>query len=128
MTDETVTLREHLEALRSADQRALEIKQKADEQALELSREAQRYRDEQANKLRDQINEERGKYLTKDEYDGKHEELIRRMGAVEQILAETGGNNRGRLDSRALLFTTLSLGVGFVGIVVAVLANAGVFH
>lgn len=122
-----VSNRKHLEALREADQRALAIKERADEKALELSRDAQHYRDEQANKLREQISEERGKYLTQEVYTERHEELIRRIGAVEKALAEGGGRDRGRLDSRTVLFTMLSLGVGFVGVIVAVLANAHVF-
>lgn len=122
-----VSTRKHLEALREADQRALAIKQTADEQALALSREAQHYRDEQANKLRDQINEERGSYLTQDVYTERHEELVRRIGAIEKALAEGGGRDRGKTDSSARLVTMLSLGVGFIGVIVAVLANAGIF-
>jgi len=62
-----VTLKEHTEALRAADQRALEIKETADLAALELAREIQSYKDEKANNLRSQIESERGSYATKDD-------------------------------------------------------------
>lgn len=82
---ETVTLAEHLSVLREADQRffaerdrryaevnierekALKIKEEADKAALGLAREIQTYKDEKANELREQINSERGLYVTKSE-------------------------------------------------------------
>lgn len=60
-----VTLKEHFDALRAADQRALAIKETADLAALELARQIQTYKDEKANELREQINSERGLYATK---------------------------------------------------------------
>jgi predicted nucleic acid-binding Zn-ribbon protein len=109
-----VSTRKHLEALRAADQRALEIKQKADEQALTLSRKAQEYRDEQANKLREQINQERNLYATKDDL----------SSAIEKVEASRSSEH---IDSRTFVVAAGSVLVGFVGIVVAVLANAHVF-
>ena len=61
------TLKEHFEALRTADQRALQIKEEADKIALGLARDIQVYKDEKANELREQINNERGSYATKTE-------------------------------------------------------------
>jgi hypothetical protein len=73
-----VTLRDHLEILRAADQRLAEererrytavdlerektqeIKNLADQRALDLARDIQHYRDEQANRLGEQIASERG--------------------------------------------------------------------
>jgi hypothetical protein len=46
MRGEMVTVREHFEALREADLRAIQIKDEADQRALALAIEAQRYRDE----------------------------------------------------------------------------------
>jgi vacuolar-type H+-ATPase subunit E/Vma4 len=109
-----VSTRKHLEALREADQRALAIKERADEKALELSREAQRYRDEQANKLREQINQERNLYATKDDV----------SVAIEKVEA---GRDSGRLNSRTFGVTAAGVGAAFIGIVVAILANAHVF-
>ena len=82
MPGETVSLKEHLAALRTADMRfederdrrysevnierekALKIKETADLAALQLAREIQTYKDEKANELREQINSERGLYVT----------------------------------------------------------------
>jgi vacuolar-type H+-ATPase subunit E/Vma4 len=64
---DTVTLREHLEALRAADQHALQIKEEADQRALVLARQIQDYKDEKANELRAQIESERGSYATQTE-------------------------------------------------------------
>ena len=79
---ETVSLREHLAALREADlrfneerdrryaevnierEKALKIKETADLAALGLAREIQNYKDEKANELREQIGSERGLYAT----------------------------------------------------------------
>jgi len=82
---ETVSLQEHLAAIRQCDQalsderdrrytevniereKALKIKEEADKAALGLAREIQTYKDEKANELREQINSERGLYVTKTE-------------------------------------------------------------
>lgn len=62
---ESVSLKEHLLALRAADQRAIEIKETADAKALDLARQIQIYKDEKANELRAQIESERGNYATR---------------------------------------------------------------
>jgi hypothetical protein len=82
MPGETVSLKEHLEALRAADTRfneerdrryhevnierekALKIKEEADRRALELAREIQAFRDEKANGLLDLVKSERGSLAT----------------------------------------------------------------
>jgi hypothetical protein len=72
---ETVSIREHIEALLASNDRryaevnierekALKIKETADHAALQLAREIQTYKDEKANLLREQINSERGLYAT----------------------------------------------------------------
>lgn len=78
-----VTLKEHRSELAKADRRfhherdrrategqqlraeALQIKQSADALADELARKDQTYKDEQGNRLREQINSERNLYPTK---------------------------------------------------------------
>lgn len=57
-------------------EKALKIKETADLAALGLAREIQTYKDEKANQLREQINEERGAYLTRIEYTTQHQALI----------------------------------------------------
>jgi hypothetical protein len=48
-------------------EKALRIKEQADRDALGLAREIQVYKDEKANELREQINSERGLYITRTE-------------------------------------------------------------
>ena len=48
-------------------EKALRIKDQADRDALDLAREIQKYKDEKANELREQIASERGLYVTRDE-------------------------------------------------------------
>lgn len=70
MSEWTVdTFKEHFDALREADQRALRIKEEADKVALGLARDIQIYKDEKANELREQINRERNLYVTNDKFD-----------------------------------------------------------
>jgi hypothetical protein len=102
-----VSTRKHLEALREADQRALEIKQVADEKALSLAREIQTYKDEKANELRSQIERERGEMATKGDL----------TVAIEKVEALRTSNY---LNAR-------TFAVALLAIVAGVLANAHVF-
>jgi len=118
-----VSTRKHLEALRAADQRALEIKQRADEQALGLAREGQTYRDEQANRLREQITQERvearereARLLTKEEYDRRHDDLVKLVNGLATVQAEGGGRSAG-LDK------LIAYGIGAAAVVVAVISQ-----
>jgi hypothetical protein len=133
-----VSTRAHLEALLAeqdkrmqvmADERsrAIAIKDRADEKALNLERETQQYKDEKANELRAQIESERGSYMTQEVYSERHEDLVRRIGAIEKTLAEGGGRETGKSDSRTFLFAVLGSAAAFLGILAGVLANAGVF-
>jgi hypothetical protein len=106
-----VTLRHYLESLRAADQRfaeerdrryaevareretALTEKNRADLRALGLARDIQDLRDEQANRLREQIASERGLYITK----ADHEALIERLDAGIKPLADFVAAQQGRL-------------------------------
>jgi hypothetical protein len=69
-------------------ERALQIKQEADATALELARGIQSYKDEKANALRSQIESERGVYLTREEYDAKHQALANAIARNTAEIAE----------------------------------------
>ena len=63
-------------------EKALKIKETADLAALQLARDIQIYKDEKANELREQINSERGLYVTRtdlafvvEKFDGKLAQL-----------------------------------------------------
>ena len=90
-----ISLREHLTAIREADDRryrevnaerekALRIKELADATALQLAREIQVYKDEKANELRAQIESERGNYITRPE----HQVLLGVVSSMERTLSE----------------------------------------
>jgi hypothetical protein len=133
---ETVPLREHLAALRAADaelsaerdrryaevsvekEKALRIKDTADRDALALARQAQTYRDEQANKLREQINSERGLYATKDDLAN----AVREMAATVKPLAEYVAGAAGRSGGAAENRTERRLDVSQIIAVIAVIA------
>ncbi len=56
-------------------EKALKIKEEADKAALGLAREIQSYKDEKANELREQINRERGHYVSRGDLDSAMREL-----------------------------------------------------
>src|SRR5678815_4986775 len=129
---ETVPLRYHLEALRAADrafyderdrritevgterEKALKIKETADLAALGLAREIQTYKDEKANQLRDQINNERGLYATKGDLTASVEKIEAQIGPLLAYVSRSQGQGAGMADSRGLLTWVL-------GIIVALL-------
>jgi hypothetical protein len=113
-----VPLREHIAALRAADaeltaerdrryaevkaaeEKALQVKEKADRDALELARHAQTYRDEQANKLREQINSERGLYATKDDLANAVREMTAAIKPLAEYVASAAGRTGGAAEYR----------------------------
>ena len=84
-------------------EKALAIKETADLAALELAREIQTYKDEKANQLREQINSERGLYLTKTE-----------AKPLFEFVSSSTGRAGGVLDSRALLFSVIGVVIGAI--------------
>ena len=102
---------------------ALKIKQEADDQALALAREGQTYRDEQANRLREQIAAERtearereAKLLTKEEYDRRHDDLVKLVNNVVTSQAEGGGRSAG-FDK------LIAYGIGAAAVIVAIISQ-----
>jgi muconolactone delta-isomerase len=91
MSKDEVSLREHIEALRVADQRALNIKAEADKDALILAREIQTYKDQQHNGTLDQLNQERGEYVTINLYNQRHDELEKKLVEIDKHMAENTG-------------------------------------
>jgi hypothetical protein len=135
-----VPLREHLEALRAADDRryaevalerekALRIKEKADDTALRLARDAQLYRDEQANNLRTQLEAERGSYATKadvqalsDKFDAAQKPVVEFMAAQ---LARTGTIAESRSETRL----NVNILIAVIGLVIsAAIVFASLHH
>lgn len=134
-----VPLREHLEALRAADDRryaevalerekALRIKEKADDTALRLAREAQLYRDEQANNLRAQIEGERGNYATKadvlalsDKFDAAQKPVIEFMASQ---IARSGTITENRNETRL----NANIVIAVIGLLISAAIVYAAFH
>ena len=133
-----VSLREHIEALlREKDLRyeqryeaqqeanrnaflaakeAREIKDRADKEALELAREIQKYKDEKANNLRDQIGAERGLYPTKDDLKAAVEKLEISIAPVLTQMAMQRGKSSGLDKGWAILISVIGLAATVIGI------------
>jgi CHASE3 domain sensor protein len=121
-----IPLQEHLEKL--ADERdrryaevalerekALRIKEEADRKALDLAREIQIYKDEKANQLREQINAERGTYVTRDQLDSAVREITATMQPLKDFTVHSEGG-AAAVQQRRQNFS-LSTGTFFGGIV-----------
>jgi hypothetical protein len=141
---ETVPLREYLAAVRKSDlrfhaerdrrytevnqerERALKIKETADLAALKLAREIQTYKDERANQLRSQIEQERGTYVTKDQLAAELKPLTDFVAGQQ---GRQGGQDYQRTWSSDLMtrtFAGLSLVVAIVVAIVLVSRGAHV--
>jgi vacuolar-type H+-ATPase subunit H len=117
-TDEFVTRRE-FDQLREADQRALSIKEAANQAALELAREHQRYRDEQANNLREQINNERGEYVTRAELEAAVAKIEAELKPVLSFMSSQQGRASGISAQMSLFITLAALAVSVMAIVLS---------
>lgn len=117
MENNTITLREYLEALQverelryqqryeaqesamkaafAAAEVARAIKDQGDRDALVLAREIQTYKDEKANNLRDQITGERGLYATKQDLKAATDKIEVAIAPVLNQLALQQGRSGG---------------------------------
>ena len=122
MTEGTVwtiaTLKEYVDSLRAADQRALAIKETADQEALRLNRENQLYKDEKANALREQIASERGLYATKEDLAAMQERYELNHKPLADYVAGQLGRREGISASVALLISVAMIVVAVVTTVV----------
>jgi vacuolar-type H+-ATPase subunit E/Vma4 len=118
VTENFVTRRE-FDKLREADQRALSIKETADLAALGLAREHQRYRDEQANQLREQINAERLLYVTRPAMEAAVAKIEAELKPVLTYMASQQGRSAGITALQALLIALATLSIAGLSVVVA---------
>jgi len=75
--------------------KALKIKEEADKVALDLAREIQKYKDEKANELREQINRERGLYASKDDLTAAIREIKAEIKPLSDFVATRQGQSAG---------------------------------
>jgi len=101
-------------------EKALKIKETADLAALQLARADQTYKDEQANKLREQINSERNIYVTQDQLAA----AVREMTSLVQPVAEYVSGQRGGRENKAALYAGVLLVAAVAGVLVAIVNAA----
>jgi hypothetical protein len=145
---ESVSLREHLEALqaqrdrydialRIADEKfrterdrryaevsverekALKIKEVADLAALQLAREIQTYKDEKANELRSQIERERGSYATQSDLRGSTEKVEALIKPLSEWMSSQQGRSTGLSDGTKLLIQVGGFLIAAIGLYLA---------
>jgi hypothetical protein len=86
-------------------EKALKIKEEADKVALSLARDIQVYKDEKANELREQINNERGIYVTRSE-----------MKPLVDYVSSQQGRATGFGSAKDYIMTALSILLGLIAI------------
>jgi CHAD domain-containing protein len=109
-----ISTRKHLEALRETDLLWADKVQAERDKATAQTQKLYDYEKAKSNKLREQIAEERNLFPTKDELNA----------AIEKVEA---ARESGHINGRTFAVTAAGVGVGFTGLVVAILANAGIF-
>ncbi len=119
MADNFVTRRE-FDKLREADQRALSIKETADLAALGLAREHQRYRDEQANQLREQINTERLLYVTRPAMEAAVAKIEAELKPVLAFMASQQGRTAGVTALQVTLMGLAGLAIATLSVILAI--------
>ncbi len=105
-------------------EKALKIKETADLAALGLAREIQTYKDEKANELREQINAERGLYLTRDEYLAQHQALEDKLDTALRPLNDFMVASRGRTQGVGLSANVLATVVGLLIVALGIIVSA----
>jgi hypothetical protein len=145
-----VSLRDHLESLRSADDRryaevgaerdqryaevkaeqekALVIKDTANRDALALARQDQTYKDEQANKLREQINSERGLYASKADLANAMREISATIKPLADYISAAAGRTGGEEHSRTEQRLNLGQVLTVLSVVIAALILYAALH
>lgn len=139
MTGDDVPIRQHLEALRRADQalhderdrryagvnvereKALRIKEEADKIALELAREIQTYKDQAHNGLLQQIDRERGRYPTKDDLAAVVEKLEARIEPLAKFASNQQVQSTTRGASWKLIAGIVGMAAGLAAVISVVL-------
>ena len=105
-------------------EKALKIKETADLAALQLAREIQTYKDEKANELREQINRERGLYVTREELASAIREIQASIKPLEDLTTKQVGAGQQRVETRFNVNTLLQ----GVAVIIAAIVLYLAFH
>jgi hypothetical protein len=90
-------------------EKALKIKETADLAALGLAREIQTYKDEKANELRSQIENERGSYATKTDLTAAVEKIEETIKPIASFVNSQQGRSIGATESRSGIYATVAV-------------------
>jgi|SRR6185503_14056205 len=103
--------------VKAAEEKAIKVKEKADEAALKLDQEIRAYKDDKANRLREQIEGERGNYVAKAELRAAVEKLEAMLNPVIAYVASQQGRQTGVTNTWAVIITLIGLlgGGGLIG-------------
>jgi Flp pilus assembly protein TadB len=115
----------HNEALRAAQEKLDEerdrryrelqaVREKAAAEALVLARTAQASRDERDNRLREQISEERGRYVTRSDLAAFQERYELAHKPLADYISQAQGRERGIGTSTGVLYSVLVLAVAII--------------
>ena len=98
-------------------EKAIKIKEQADRDALELAREIQKYKDEKANDLREQINRERILYASKTELIAAIEKLEATVKPMMEYVASQQGRSGGLAAGWGYLVAVIAMAVGISSLI-----------
>ena len=122
--------------VQEARDEAVRVKEESNREALRLARVAQDYRDERDNRMREQINLERGSYATKAQLDEFGQRLQAAMDAMEDsyqaahkpvadYVAAQLGRRAGIGESTHVIYALLVLGVAVITAIVLYAGHPG---
>lgn len=103
-------------------EKALKIKETADLAALQLARDIQIYKDEKANELREQINSERGLYVTKNDLAGLSDKFDVTLRPVLTYIALQQGRSGGLQAGYGWIVAAIGA-IGVIITIVVLIAN-----
>jgi len=102
-------------------EKALKIKEEADKAALGLAREIQSYKDEKANNLRSQIEQERGSYASQNDLKAAMEKVDAQLKPIAAYMSGQMGSIEALGQSRSRSQWSIGLMVGVVFSVIGVI-------
>jgi len=104
-------------------EKALRIKEQADRDALDLAREIQTYKDEKANELREQINSERGFYISRQEMVSLTEKIDAQIKPVLEFVQAQQGKQQGVGTSASVIAAVIGVVISLVTVAILVISQ-----
>ena len=110
-----------MDARFKALERERDMVYKEQKEALEKALTSIDRRLEQMNEFRSQLRDQQGQYLTRNEYDAKHETLVQRIGEREETISKLQGRTIGSSSTVATFITVGAIAVTIIIAVVTIL-------